>query len=83
MRKSFSSKYLFLTLLLNKNIKMNTWNIMASSYHSNVNSCCAYPDLVQGDFYSFDQKKDPFLSIYLLPTHKKYVTTTKIMLTSI
>ena len=26
---------------------------------------------LQGSFYSFDQKKVPFLLIYLLPTHKK------------
>ena len=35
------------------------------------NSCRAYKELGQGEFYSFDQEKVPFLSIYLLPTHRK------------
>ena len=35
------------------------------------NPCRIYQALVQGDFYSFDQEKFPFLLIYLLPTHKK------------
>ena len=35
------------------------------------NSCRAYQELSQVDFYSFDQEKVPFLLIYLLPTHKK------------
>ena len=40
------------------------------------NPCCAYQELGQGDFYSFDQK-----FIYCLPT--KNVTARKTMLTSI
>ena len=39
--------------------------------------------LGQGDFCSFDQKKVPFLSIYLLHNHKKKLNTRKTMLTSI
>ena len=35
------------------------------------NSCHAYQELGQGDFYSFDQKKVPLFLIYSLPTHKK------------
>ena len=35
------------------------------------NSCRAYQKLGQGDFYSFDQEKVPFLLIHLLPTCKK------------
>ena len=35
------------------------------------NPCRAYEELGQGDFYSFDQEKVPFLLVYLLPTHKK------------
>ena len=35
------------------------------------NSCCAYQELVQGDFYSFEQEKAPFFLIYSLPAHKK------------
>ena len=38
-------------------------------------SCRAYQELGQGNFYSFDPEKVWFLSIYLLPTHKKNVTT--------
>ena len=34
------------------------------------NPCCAYQELGQGDFYSLEQEKVPFLLIYLLPTHK-------------
>ena len=35
------------------------------------NPCRAYQELSQGDFYSLDQEKVPFLLIYLLPTTKK------------
>ena len=35
------------------------------------NSSRAYQQLGQGDFYSSDQEKVPFLLIYLLLTHKK------------
>ena len=46
------------------------------------NSCWAYQELSQGDFYSFDQEKVPFLSYkYYLPTQK--CNHKKIMLTSI
>ena len=31
-----------------------------------------YPELGQGDFYSFDQEKVLFLLIYLLTTHKNH-----------
>ena len=51
--------------------------ILESSY----NPCRAYQELNQGDFYSFDQEKIPFLLIYYLPA--KNVATRKITLTSI
>ena len=35
------------------------------------NSCRTYQELGQGDFYSFDQEKVPFLLICLLSTQKK------------
>ena len=41
------------------------------------NSCRAYQELGQGDFYLFDQEKALFLLIYLLPTHKESVITKK------
>ena len=41
------------------------------------NSCRAYQELGQGDFYLFNQEKALFLLIYLLPTHKESVTTKK------
>ena len=47
------------------------------------NSCRAYQELGQGNFYSFDPEKVWFLSIYLLPTHKKKCNHKNIMLTSI
>ena len=47
------------------------------------NSCRSYQELGQGNFYSFDPEKVWFLSIYLLPTHKKKFNHKNIMLTSI
>ena len=47
------------------------------------NSCRAYQELGQGNFYSFDPEKVWFLSIYLLPTHKKKCNHENVMLTSI
>ena len=47
------------------------------------NSCRAYQELGQGNFYSFDPEKVWFLSIYLLPTHKKKCNHKNIMLISI
>ena len=46
-------------------------------------SCRAYQELGQGNFYSFDPEKVWFLSIYLLPTHKKKCNHKNIMLISI
>ena len=44
------------------------------------NFCCAYHELKQGDFYSFDhdQEKVSFLSNYLLPTQKKNLPQEKL-----
>ena len=47
------------------------------------NSCRTYQELGQGNFYSFDPEKVWFLSIYLLPTHKKKCNHENVMLTSI
>ena len=49
--------------------------ILDSPWRNNL--CCAYHELGQGDFYSFNQEKAPFLLIYLLQNHKKSVTTKK------
>ena len=57
---------------------MSIVGILESAY----NPCRAYQELNQGDFYSFDQEKIPFLLIYLLPTRKK-CSKRKITLTSI
>ena len=41
-------------------------------------SCCAYKELGQSDFYSFDQEKVFFVrSIYLPPTHIKMLPQEK------
>ena len=45
------------------------------------NSRRVYQELGKEDFYSFDQEKVSVLSIYLLPNHKKNLTTRKTMLT--
>ena len=47
------------------------------------NSCHAFQELGQGDFYSFDQEKVPFLLIFFTTYPQKNVSTRKIMLTSI
>ena len=47
------------------------------------NSCHAFQELGQGDFYSFDQEKVPFLLIFFTTYPQKNVATRKIMLTSI
>ena len=46
-----------------------SYGILYSSWCNK--SFCAYHELRQDDFYSFDQEKVPFLSSYLLLTQKK------------
>ena len=59
---------LFHTVLL-KCLIYSSSGILYSPWYNN--SCRAYHELRQSDFYAFEQEKLPFLSSHLLPIHKK------------